>query len=120
MGANFLMGDGCALLLLSEDQRDLTVGAVHVRDPRETEAAQRRYGGLTLLLTGSTLAMEVVRSRRPVLRPHIDLEALERECSPEGFGLVSGLGIRSLRPETDLRPEAAPRNHGTFIWNATQ
>ncbi len=64
--------------------------------PGETAAAQSRFGGVTLRLEQSVLAMEVVRSRRPVLRAHIDLEALQRECSPEGFDLVSGLGIRSL------------------------
>jgi len=108
----FLIGDGCALLLLSEDlsedpsqdlsgglpetQQRLTVSAIHFRDPAESAAAKSRFGGVKLRLDQSVLAMEVVRSRRPALRAHIDLEALERECSPEGFGLVSGLGIRSL------------------------
>jgi len=91
-----LIGDGCALLLLSEDHQHLTVAAIHFRDPAETAAAQRRFGGVTLRLEQSVLAMEVVRSRRPSLRAHIDLPALQRECSLEGFALVSGLGIRSL------------------------
>jgi PAS domain S-box-containing protein len=91
-----LIGDGCAVLLLSEDQQLLTFAAIHFREPAETVAAQSRYGGVTLRLEQSVLAMEVVRARRPVLRAHIDLATLQRECSPEGFGLVSGLGIRSL------------------------
>ena len=92
----FLIGDGCVLLLLSEDLQYITFSAIHFREAAESRAAQSRYGGVTMLLERSSLAMEVVRSRRPVLRAHIDLEALRRECSPEGFDLVSGLGIRSL------------------------
>ncbi len=94
--AALLIGDGCALLLLSEDQRELTIAGIHFRAPGESAAAQSCFGGVTLGLDRSFLAMEVVRSRRPIMRAQIDLEALQRECSPEGFTLVRGLGIRSL------------------------
>jgi PAS domain S-box-containing protein len=91
-----LIGDGCSLALLSEDQRSLSVAAVHFRDPALTAAARKVLGGRVLPVNGAGLGARVIATRRGLLLPHVDLPALAREVSPATVEIIEAMGIRSL------------------------
>jgi PAS domain S-box-containing protein len=91
-----LIGDGCSLALLSEDQQRLSVVAVHFRDPEQTALAQRVLGDKTLDIDRSVLGGQVIRSRRGLILPRIDLASLQKTCPSEALEMIRALNVGSL------------------------
>jgi PAS domain S-box-containing protein len=91
-----LIGDGCSLALLSDDQKSLSVASIYFRAPASTAAARKVLGGRILRLDRSPLGARVVKTRRGLLLPRIDLAQLAADFSPDTVDLIGTLGIRSL------------------------
>ena len=91
-----LIGDGCSLALLSDDQQSLSVAAVHFRDAEHNAAARRVLGDKTMALDRSALGGGVIRSRRGLILPRIDLAALQRTWPPEALEMLRALHVGSV------------------------
>jgi PAS domain S-box-containing protein len=92
-----LIGDGCSLVLLSDDQKSLSVASVHFRDPAATAMARRVMAGRTVHLDRSLVGTRVIKTRRGLLLPHIDLATLgAADLSSETVDMIGAMGVRSL------------------------
>ncbi|HWZ90475.1 MAG TPA: GAF domain-containing protein, partial [Polyangiaceae bacterium] len=91
-----LLGDGCVLVLCSEDEHTLRAGAVHFADPTLNANAQRILMAGPVPVASSALATRLIQNRQCVLVPNVDAEALRRLLSAENAEIALELGCCSL------------------------
>ena len=91
-----LVGDGCILALLSEDERTLHTGAVYFEDARAMASAQVILANGPISVASSVLSQRLLANRGGVLIPQVDVEAMLANLSPENGPAVATIGISSL------------------------
>ncbi len=91
-----LVGDGCILALLSENEQTLSPGAVYFVDAQAMAKAQAILANGVVALSASSLGAGIAKHRQGLLIPEVDLNALSALLSPENGATVRGLGVRSL------------------------
>jgi two-component system cell cycle sensor histidine kinase/response regulator CckA len=91
-----LVGDGCVLALLSEDQATMTPGAVFFEAPAAMASAQRILANGPIPVSASNLGAQLVEARHGLLIPKVDIAALRSLLSAEHAEIVEALDIRSL------------------------
>lgn len=91
-----LVGNGCVVAMLSEDELSLIPAAVFFEDPATLAIAQGVIDNGPVAIEKSALAKRLVQSRKAVLVPHIDVEALSNTLSPENGFVMRGVDVRSL------------------------
>jgi two-component system, cell cycle sensor histidine kinase and response regulator CckA len=91
-----LVGHGCVLALLSEDEQLLHPTAVFFEDPLLMRGAQGVLKNGPISIRASKLAQRLVEQRACVLIPHCDQGALSAELSPENAEALRRIDVRSL------------------------
>jgi two-component system cell cycle sensor histidine kinase/response regulator CckA len=91
-----LVGDGCVVALLSEDEKSLIPGAVFFDEASLMAAAQRVLANGPIPVVNSRLAQHMIVQRKALLIPHIDVDALAAELSPENAAAMRHVGVDSL------------------------
>jgi two-component system cell cycle sensor histidine kinase/response regulator CckA len=91
-----LVGDGCVLVLVSEDEQTLHAGAVYFADSALNASAERILARGGVPVASSGLATRLIQTRRGVIIPNVDAEALRGVLSPENAQVALQLRLRSL------------------------
>jgi PAS domain S-box-containing protein len=91
-----LIGDGCFVAVLSEDQTELHPVAVSFRDAAADAKGRAFLTAGPIRVEGPTLGARVVRTRAPARLPRVDLEALAADVSPAHSALIRSLAISSF------------------------
>src|SRR5882757_3261674 len=78
-----LTGEGCVLVLVSEDEQSLSAGAIYFEDPTLSAYAERMFMGRIVRVRSPGLAERVIQTRQCVIVPNADAEALRALLSPE-------------------------------------
>jgi len=91
-----LIGDGCVVMLLSDDETLLLPGSLHFRDPQISTIARELLPTGPVRVDGPTLGAHVARTGESVLLRRADAATLARELSPEYAAFVARLGVRSF------------------------
>ncbi|HEX3775338.1 MAG TPA: GAF domain-containing protein, partial [Polyangiaceae bacterium] len=91
-----LVGDGCVLVLMSENEQTMRTGAVYFEDPAKMEIAKRLTAVGPVAIEDSPLVARLMHSREGVLIPEVDRAALDAMLSAKNAQLVQELGLRSL------------------------
>jgi len=91
-----LVGHGCVLALLSEDQQQLVPAAVFFEDPILMQGGRRVLENGPIPVRASRLGMRLVERRECVLIPHCDQNVLRSNLSPANAEAVSHADVRSL------------------------
>ena len=91
-----LVGHGCIVALLSEDQRHISPAAVFFNDPRLMQGAGGVLSNGPIPIGSSRLSKRLIEHRECVLIPYCDQAALSAELSPENARAMQHVGVRSL------------------------
>jgi len=91
-----LVGHGCIVALLSEDEQRLIPGAVFFEDPVLMRGAQGVMQNGPIAIGTSKLGKRLIEQRQCVLIPYCDPEALISELSPENAAAMRHVGVQSL------------------------
>ncbi|HEX3850707.1 MAG TPA: GAF domain-containing protein, partial [Polyangiaceae bacterium] len=91
-----LLDGGCVLALVTEDESSLVSGAVYFENAARMKAAERLLGVGPIPIAGTSLGARVIQTRKGVLIPNVDEEALRASLSEEYRSRVHDLGLRSL------------------------
>ena len=91
-----LVGHGCVIALLSEDQQRLIPAAVFFEDPILMQGAQRVLGNGAIPIGISKLGKRLIEQRQCVLIPYCDQETLSAELSPRNAEAMRHVGVQSL------------------------
>ena len=91
-----LVGHGCIVALLSEDQQRIIPAAVFFDDPLLMQGAQGVLSNGPIPIGTSRLSKRLVEQRKCVLIPYCDQEILSAELSPENARAMQHAGVRSL------------------------
>jgi response regulator RpfG family c-di-GMP phosphodiesterase len=78
-----LIGDGCAVLLASEDEAWLMPAAVHHCDPEAIPFIRGLFASSPVRVSDDDLFSQVFRSGKPVLMPEITTEEARQLVDPE-------------------------------------
>ncbi|HEY0464335.1 MAG TPA: GAF domain-containing protein, partial [Polyangiaceae bacterium] len=91
-----LVGHGCVIVLLSEDQKWLNPAAVFFEDPRLMQGAQRVVANGPIPIGASKLSKRLIERRECVLIPYCDQDTLSAELSPENAAVMRHVDVQSL------------------------
>src|SRR5207253_437798 len=91
-----LIGDGCMVFVLSEDQKQLVPASLYFRDPADLAKAERMLTGAPIQVDGQSLGAYIVRTGKGKRFPHLDPATVARELSPGYAEVVARMGVRSL------------------------
>ena len=91
-----LVGDGCVLVLLSEDEQLLHPAAVFFEDPNLMRGAQRVMGNGPIPIAASKLSKRLIEQRTCVLIPYCDQDELCAELSAKSAEAMRQVDVRSL------------------------
>src|SRR3954470_24441617 len=91
-----LVGNGCVVALLSEDEQSLLPGAVFFDDPQLIVNAQRVLHNGPIPIAESKLGQQLFRQRRALLTPHVDIEVLTSQLSTANAAAMRNVGVHSL------------------------
>lgn len=91
-----LVGHGCIVALLSEDEQRIVPAAVFFEDPQLMQGAQGVLANGPVPIGSSRLSKRLIEQRKCVLIPYCDQEALSAELSPENAHAMRHVGVRSL------------------------
>jgi two-component system, cell cycle sensor histidine kinase and response regulator CckA len=91
-----LVGNGCVIALLSEDEQSLLPGAVFFDDPQLMKGAERVLENGPIPIAESKLAQQLIGQRRPLLIPHVDIDELTAQLSAANAAAMRNMGVRSL------------------------
>jgi PAS domain S-box-containing protein len=91
-----LVGGGCVLALLSEDDESLVPGAVYFEDEAVMASARSILTNGSVPLRASNLGARIAEHRNGLLIPHVDPQALSAMLSADNRATVRQLDIRSL------------------------
>ncbi|MGO9834420.1 MAG: ATP-binding protein [Polyangiaceae bacterium] len=90
-----VIGDGCVLLLLSDDGQALEPVAIHDTDPEVGKGLLALFDE-PLTLDQPTMARDVMLSGEPLCIPLIDVDAFRKRTTPEAFALHQRIGTHGL------------------------
>jgi PAS domain S-box-containing protein len=90
-----VIGDGCVLLLLSDDGQALQPVAIHDEDPEVGKDLLALFDR-PLTLDQPTIARDVMLSGEPVCIPAIDADAFRKRTTREAFALHQRIGTHGL------------------------
>src|ERR1051325_10542469 len=92
-----LVGDGCVVLLASEDDVALVPAAVHHHDPEGTSLIRELFGSTTILIADEDFFGQVFRTGQPLLVPCFTMGDLpiraEFDAIFERFPILSILAV---------------------------
>ncbi len=91
-----LVGQGCVIALLSEDEQLLNPAAVFFEDPLLMQRAQGVLQNGSIPIRASKLGRRLVEQRQGVLIPYCDQNVLRSELSPENAEAMEHVGVQSL------------------------
>jgi PAS domain S-box-containing protein len=91
-----LVGQGCIVALLSEDQQRIIPKSVFFEDPRLMQSAQGVLSNGPIPFGSSRLSKRLIEQRTCVLIAHCDSDTLSYELSPENARAMQHVGVRSL------------------------
>jgi len=91
-----LVGHGCIVALLSEDEQRLNPAAVFFEDPNSMRGAQAVLHNGPIPIGSSKLGKRLIEQRQCVLIPYCDPEALSSELSPANAAAMRQVGVQSL------------------------
>ncbi|HET7542385.1 MAG TPA: ATP-binding protein [Polyangiaceae bacterium] len=91
-----LLGQGCLVALLSEDQQRLSPAALFFDDPALMQGAQGVLDNGAIPISASKLAQRLIQQRNSLLIPHCDQDALSSELSVVNAEAMRNVGVRSL------------------------
>ncbi|HEY3254497.1 MAG TPA: ATP-binding protein [Polyangiaceae bacterium] len=91
-----LVGHGCVIALLSEDEQLLHPAALFFEDPSLMRGAQGVLENGPIPVRASKLGKRLIEQRQGVLIPYCDQAALRSELSPENAEAMEHLGVKSL------------------------
>jgi len=91
-----LVGHGCIIALLSEDEQRLIPAAVFVDDPSLMQRAQTVLSNGPIPIAASRLGKRLIEQRQCVLIPYCDQEALSAELSAENAEAMRSVSVKSL------------------------
>ena len=91
-----LVGHGCVVALLSEDEQWLSPAAVFFEDALLMQGAQRLLNNGPIPIRASRLGKRLIEERQGVLIPYCDQEALRSELSPPNAEAMACVGVKSL------------------------
>jgi len=91
-----LLGQGCLIALLSEDQQRLSPAALFFEDPALMQGARGVLDNGAIPIGASKLAQRLVQQRQCLLIPYCDQEALRSELSVVNAEAIRHVGVRSL------------------------
>jgi PAS domain S-box-containing protein len=91
-----LVGHGCLVALLSEDEQWLSPAAVFFEDALLMQGAQRVLNNGPIPIRASRLGQRLIEQHQGVLIPYCDQEALRSELSPKNAEAMACVGVRSL------------------------
>ncbi|HYP97159.1 MAG TPA: ATP-binding protein [Polyangiaceae bacterium] len=91
-----LVGHGCIVALLSEDEQQIIPGAVFFEDPNLMQGARRVLANGPVPIGTSKLSKRLIEQRKCVLIPYCDQDTLSLELSPDNARAMRHVGVRSL------------------------
>ncbi|MET0795442.1 MAG: ATP-binding protein, partial [Polyangiaceae bacterium] len=91
-----LVGNGCVVALLSEDEHSLIPGSVFFDDAKVMAGARRVLANGSIPVRHSKLAQRMIQRREALLIPRVDAAVLSAELSPENAAAMQLLGVDSL------------------------
>jgi PAS domain S-box-containing protein len=91
-----LLGDTCAIRLLSDDGTQLDLVALHDVDPHVLEFMRQTWGVYVLKVKDWPYTQLVFSSKQPALIPHFDAGMLRTAMPPEHWALHEELGLHSM------------------------
>jgi len=91
-----LVGHGCVIALLSEDQEWLNPAAVFFEDPILMQGAERVLANGAVPIGTSKLSKRLVELRQCVLIPYCDHDTLSSELSPANAQAMRHVDVQSL------------------------
>jgi two-component system cell cycle sensor histidine kinase/response regulator CckA len=91
-----LVGDGCILVLVSEDELTLIPAAVYFEDKSLMAKAELILAVGNIPVRSSDLGARLIRTRTGLIIPDVDAEVLRSVLSPESAEIALQLGLRSL------------------------
>jgi len=91
-----LVGHGCVVALLSEDQQRLIPAAVFFEDADLMRGARGVLGNGPIPIGASKLGKRLIEKRECVLIPYCDQDALSSELSPANAEAMRHVGVQSL------------------------
>ena len=91
-----LLGNGCIVALLSDDEQCLIPGAVFFDDAPLMARARAVLENGPIPLSASKLGQHLVVQRKALIIPHVDVAALSEQLSPENAAAMRQIAVRSL------------------------
>ncbi len=91
-----VLGDGCSIRLLSEDEEWLDLVALCVLDSEKLELTRSAMGEAPLRVGEPSLATQTFHSRQPLLIAFFDQAQVRAAMKPEYMSWVDRLGIHSM------------------------
>lgn len=91
-----LMGDGCALRLLSDDGAWLPLRALYDSDPATAELLRKVVGEISLPADDFSMNTRVMQSGQPLLIPFVSPEQLRAATKPEFQALIERISVHSM------------------------
>jgi PAS domain S-box-containing protein len=91
-----VLGHGCVIALLSEDEQQLIPAAAFFEDPELVQAAQAVLHNGPIPIRASRLGKRLIDERKGVLIPHCDQSTLRAEFSPENAEAMRQIRVQSL------------------------
>jgi transcriptional regulator with GAF, ATPase, and Fis domain len=91
-----VLGEGCLICLLSDDQQELRPVAFHDVDPHSSILLRDALGALPLRVEDQPLSARILHTGLPQLFPSVDITQLDIPVSPAYRRLIERVGIHSL------------------------
>ncbi len=91
-----LIGEGCMVFVLSDDQKQLLPASIYFQDASDQAKAEQMLKGAPIEVDGGTLGGWVVRTGKAKRFPRLDPATVARELSPGYAEVASRMGVRSL------------------------
>ncbi|MES1178597.1 MAG: ATP-binding protein [Myxococcales bacterium] len=91
-----LVGNGCVVALLSDDEKSLLPGAVFFDNPQLMLGAERVLQNGPIPIADSKLGQHLIRHRKALLIPHVDIGVLTTQLSAGNAAAMRDVGVRSL------------------------
>jgi len=91
-----LVGDGAVLVLFSDDEQSVRVGAAYFADPALAATAAELRASPAMPIERSALSTRLLRTRQALVIANANPETLRALISPQHAETVLGLRVRSL------------------------
>jgi PAS domain S-box-containing protein len=91
-----VLGEGCAIRLLSEDAQWLPLVALYDVDPELMELQRSALSATPLRVDEASLTTRAFHSRQSLMIPVVDMEAARAATKPEYWSLMERMGVHSM------------------------